>query len=465
MTWKLLAPELFLTAGGMLILLGETVWRRAGKLWVLAASFALILAVVAVMKSPLGAVGSMAVIDGMSQFLKAMMIFGVLLVLGLSLESRELNEREIPWGAFTALVLFSTVGLMLLVSATDLLMSVVALELVSISSFVLVGFLKNDKRGGEAAIKYFMVGAFSAGLMLYGISLYYALFGTTAFSALAGADLATVPKLPLAGAVFFLLAGFGFKVAMAPFHMWVPDVYEGASLPVTAFISVAPKAAGLGALMRALPDLSALGVAPAVAVLAALTMTVGNVGALKQTNIKRLLGYSSIAQMGYVLMGVVVGGKAGVTGVLLYIAIYTFMNLGAFACAQAAVNDAKSESLDAFNGLARRSFPLALGTAAFLISLTGLPPMAGFVGKFSLFAAAMEKGWVWLAVAGALNSVISLYYYFGILRRMFFDEASRTSPVPLAGPMMGCVVLPLLVTLWAGVFPERFLVWVRSVLP
>jgi NADH-quinone oxidoreductase subunit N len=269
MNLNLLSPEIFLAAGGMLILLGETVWKRAGRLWALVASMALILAVVGVMKSPAGAVGGMAVVDGISQFLKAVMIFGVLLVLGLSLESRELNAREIPWGSFVALLLFSTVGLMLLVSASDLLMVVVALELVSVSSFVLVGFLKGDRRGNEAAIKYFLVGAFSAGVMLYGISLYYALFGTTALSALAGADLAALPKLPLAGAIFFLLAGFGFKVAMAPFHMWVPDVYEGASMPVTAYISVAPKAAGFGALMRALPDMGSLGVAPAVAVLAA----------------------------------------------------------------------------------------------------------------------------------------------------------------------------------------------------
>jgi NADH-quinone oxidoreductase subunit N len=194
-------------------------------------------------------------------------------------------------------------------------------------------------------------------------------------------------------------------------------------------------------------------------------MTIGNVGALKQTNVKRLLGYSSIAQMGYVLMAIVAGGNTGVTGVLLYVAVYTFMNLGAFACAQAAANDAGTESLDAFSGLSKRSFPLALATAVFLISLAGLPPMAGFVAKFSIFAAAIEKGWVWLAVAGVVNSVISVYYYFGILRRMFFDDSSRTAPVPLAGPMLGCVMLPLLVTLWAGVFPERFLVWVRSVLP
>lgn len=465
MNLHLLAPEIFLSLGGVLLLLGEAFWPRVGRLWVVAAAFALILSLVSVLRITPGWVGEMAVVDGMSQFLKVAVVLGVLLTLGLSMDSRELNARDIPWGTYTALLLFSTVGLMLLVSATDFITLIVALELVSVTSFILTGFLKGDKRSSEAAIKYFLVGAFSAGVMIYGISLYYGVFGTTAFSALAHADMTTVPKLVLAGSAFFLLAGFGFKVGMAPFHMWIPDVYEGAPLPITAFISVAPKAAAFGALMRALPDLGALGVAPAVAVLAGLTMTIGNVGALKQTNVKRLLGYSSIAQMGYVLMGVVAGGKEGATGVLLYVLVYLFMNMGAFACAAVVTNEAKTEDLDAFAGLSQRSFPLALATTVFMISLTGLPPMAGFVGKFSIFAAVLHNGWIWLAAVGAVNSVISLYYYFGVVRRMFFAPATSASPVRLAGPLFGSVVLPLIVTLWAGLFPDRFLVWVRSVLP
>jgi NADH-quinone oxidoreductase subunit N len=465
MNLQLLSPEIFLSVGALVVLLGEVLFPKVGRGWVVAAAFGLILAAVAAVRVPNGAFGAMAVVDGTSQFLKVVSIFGVLLVLGLSLESNDLRKREISWGTFTSLMLFSTVGLMLLISASDFLMLIVALELVSVTSFILTGFLKGDKRGAEAAIKYFLVGAFSAGIMIYGISIYYGLFGTTAFSALAQADLAVVPKLPLAGMVFFLLAGFGFKVAMAPFHMWVPDVYEGAPFPVTAFLSVAPKAAAFGALLRALPDMGALGVAPAVGFLAVLTMTVGNAGALRQTNVKRLLGYSSIAQMGYVLMGVVVGGKAGVQGVLTYVLAYVFMNLGAFACAIAVTNNAGTEDLSAFDGLSRRSFGLGLATTAFMLSLTGLPPMAGFIGKFSLFSAAVDKGFWFLAIGAAVNSVISFYYYFGVAHRIFFKDASRTETVSLAGSLLGCVAIPLLVTVWVGLFPNDVVMWIRGLLP
>jgi NADH-quinone oxidoreductase subunit N len=464
MNFCLLTPEIILAGAAMAALIGDTVWPRLGKGWAAFAAAALVAAAVTALRTPAGAMGMLSV-DGVSQFLKVVSALGVLLALGLSLESRDLNAKPIDWGTYVSLLLFSTLGLALLVSATDFLMLIVALEIVSVTSFILTGFLKTDRRAGEAAMKYFLVGAFSAGVMIYGISLYYGLFGTTAFAALKTADLTAVAKLPLAGAVFFLLVGFGFKIGMAPFQQWIPDIYEGAPLPITAFISVAPKAAAFGALLRALPDLDALNVSPAVAFLAVLTMTVGNLGALRQTNAKRLLGYSSIAQMGYVLMGVVAGGKPGSTGVLLYVLLYLFMNMGAFACVTVVTNEAKTEDLEAFSGLSRRSFLLALATTVFFLSLTGLPPLAGFVGKFSLFAAAMERGWVWLAVGGAVNSVISLYYYFGVIRRMFFAEASRAEAVPVAIPLLGCVVIPLLVTLWAGLFPDNVLTWVRGLLP
>jgi NADH-quinone oxidoreductase subunit N len=228
---------------------------------------------------------------------------------------------------------------------------------------------------------------------------------------------------------------------------------------------VAPKAAAFGALLRALPDLNAVGVSSAVALLSVLTMTVGNVGALKQTNVKRFLGYSSIAQMGYVLMGVVAGGNSGRSSVLLYVLVYLFMNMGAFAGAILVVNESGSEDLSAFSGLARRSFPLALTVAVFFISLTGIPPLAGFVGKFSLFAAVLEHGWIWLAAAGAVNSVISLYYYFSVVRRMFFEEGKGSEKFPVSYSLAGCLAVPLLVTLWAGIFPSGFLAWVRSAIP
>jgi NADH-quinone oxidoreductase subunit N len=459
-----LLPEIVLALAAMTILLGETAWRRASRFWVIPGAAAVCAAAVLAVKVP-AASGGMFVMDGMGRFLKIVVASGALLTLGLSSGMKSWRPRGISWGAFVSLLLLSTVGLMLLVSSADWLMLVVSLELVSVTCFILTGFLKDDRRGSEAAIKYFLMGAFSAGLMLYGISLYYGVFGTTSLNALRTADLNVVPRLPLVGAAFFVLAGLGFKMAIVPFHMWAPDVFEGAPLPVTAFISSAPKAAAFGALLRALPNLDGLGVSGVVAILSLLTMTVGNVGALRQTNIKRLLAYSSIAQMGTVLMGAVAGGDSGRGAVLIYVLFYLFMNLGAFACAAVVADDAGTEDLGAFSGLARRSLPLALCATIFFFSLTGIPPLAGFVGKFSLFAAALEHGWAWLAVAAVVNSVVSLAYYAGIVRRMFFDEATRPGRVGLSISLAACVAAAVAVTLGAGLFPDRVLAWVRSSLP
>jgi NADH-quinone oxidoreductase subunit N len=247
--------------------------------------------------------------------------------------------------------------------------------------------------------------------------------------------------------------------------MWAPDVYEGAPMPVTAFISSAPKAAAFGALLRALPNLDGLGISGVVAILSLLIMTAGNIGALRQTNIKRLLAYSSIAQMGYVLMGAVAGGDTGRSSVLIYVLFYLFMNMGAFVMAAIVADDAGTEELEGFSGLAQRSLPSALFAAIFLLSLTGLPPLAGFVGKFSLFAAALERGWAWLAVAAVINSVISLAYYAGIIRRMFFGDSTRSGRVGLSFSLAACAVIAAAVTLGAGLFPDRVLAWVRISLP
>jgi hypothetical protein len=225
---------------------------------------------------------------------------------------------------FRGSLLLATVGLFFLVSATDFLVILIAIELISVSSFVLTGFLREDRRASEAAMKYFMVGAFSAGLMVFGMSLLYGITGGTSLAALTGEGAGTLPALPLVGALFFILAGFGFKLALVPFHMWAPDVYEGAPTPITAFLSVAPKAAAFGMMIRFFQNHTALHVTVLLAVLSAVTMTVGNLAALRQTNVKRLLAYSSVAQMGYVLMGVVAGGSAGTHAVLVYLAAYIF---------------------------------------------------------------------------------------------------------------------------------------------
>jgi NADH-quinone oxidoreductase subunit N len=467
MNLALLAPELILTAAALGLLMGEAFWPAVRRPW-------LGVAAAAVAAAGLAAAGLSGVnaeafgmfrVDGMAVFFKLILLAGLLIVLLLSAGYREFDGLK-SWGTYGALLLLAGVGMLMLVSASDLLLVVISIELLGVASFILTGFFKDQRRSSEAAVKFFLVGAFSSGLMIYGVSLLYGLLGTTSLAAFAAAAGGEAHRLPLAGASILLLAGFGFKVAMVPFHMWVPDAYEGAPTPVTAFLSVAPKAAAFGALARVLPHHGELGLTGLLAVLAAVTMTVGNLSALPQRNVKRLLGYSSIAQMGYVLVGFTAAGTLGLRSVLLYAAAYLFMNLGAFACVIAVSNQSQTEDLDGFAGLAGRSLPLALATTVFMISLTGIPPMIGFVGKFAVFAAAVSEKYYWLAAVGLVNSVISLYYYFGIVRRMFFSEpASAAQARPIPQVLAGSVAATLIITLGAGLFPNALAAWVQRILP
>lgn len=464
---RLIAPELILSLGGMALLLGDAFWPTRRRLWVSAASALVLAAAVCVLRSldQTGTVLGMMAVDGLSHYFRLALLGGLLLVLWMSADYLPFGPARIGWGTYTGLLMFAGAGLLFLVASLDFLMIVVSLELISITSFILTGYTKRERRSTEAAIKFFLVGAFSSGLMIYGISLLYGLLGSTSLKALADADLLGLPRFPMVGALLFILAGFGFKLGMAPFHMWIPDAYEGAPTPVTAFLSVAPKAAAVGILVRALSHHEELDLTAVLAVLAALTMTIGNFSALKQTNVKRLMGYSSIAQVGYILVGFVAAGKLGMLSVLVYTLAYLFMNLGAFACIIAVTNEAGTDEIDGFAGLSRRSLPLALVTTVFLLSLTGIPPLIGFVGKFSIFAAAIVEGWVWLAVVGVINSVVSLYYYFLIAHRMFFVDPARSGKVPLTPALGACVALTLFVTLAVGLFPNSLLAWVQRVVP
>lgn len=404
-------------------------------------------------------------LDASTRYLKALALVAVALVSVYSATFPGFQREGFPWGTYFGLLLLSTVGLFLMMSAKDLLLLLVAIELVSVTSFVLTGIVREDRRSSEAAIKYFLVGAFSAGLMIYGFSILYGLLGTTRIDALL-APTVDLPALPLTGALFFVLAGFGFKLALAPFHMWAPDVYEGAPTPVTAYLSVGPKAAAFGLLLHVLPNHGALRLTPLLAAISALTMTVGNLAALRQTNVKRLLAYSSVAQMGYVLMGFTAAGNNGARAVLIYLSGYVFMNLGAFASVLAMNQASQTESIDGFKGLAQRSMPLALTTMFFMLSLTGIPPFVGFIGKFSLFSAVLQStGLVWLAVVAAVNSVISFAYYFSIVRAMFFETSDRPAPLSFSPALAGCLALTGVVTVAVGIFPNTFLLLVQKVLP
>lgn len=462
----LLAPEIALSLAALVLLVAE-VWlpRRMDKvayhLAVIACAGALgMLGLVYSAPALYTGMGTLWVVDAASLFMKLLALVTAVVCLLLTLDYA--GPPHSYGGSFSALILLSTVGMMVLVSAVDLLLMFLALELVSITSFILAGFERRDLKSSEGAVKYFLIGAFSSALMVYGISLAYGAAGTTNLTELVRFE------GPLALlSLLLILVGLGFKASLVPFHFWVPDAYEGAPTPVTAFLSVAPKITALALLLRVftvlLPHGGPLDLTLLFSVLAALTMTVGNLTAIFQDNIKRLLAYSSIAQAGYMLIGLVAGNALGQQGLLMYGLAYCFMNLGAFAVAIAVGNEGGYE-LRAYDGLARRSLGLSLLMAFFLLSLAGIPPLAGFIAKFYVFAAAIEAKQYGLAVVGVLNSVVSVYYYFRIAYRMFFVEPPvhlRDRPVPYGAYLLGGLAFSAAGVFAVGLFPEPFVASVR----
>jgi NADH-quinone oxidoreductase subunit N len=347
-------------------------------------------------------------------------------------------------GGFYALLLFSTLAMCLLAGATDLIMIFLAFDFLNITAYILTGYLHNDRRPAEAAIKYFLYGAFLSAVMLYGMSWFYGLIGSTDLNDIAAALRGSENTLRpiILPALIFAMAGFAFKIGAVPFHQWAPDAYEGAPTPVAAFLSVGPQIGGFAVILRvlltALPmDVGNLAMdwRTLLMAIATLTMTIGNLVALWQQNIKRLLAYSSIAQAGYALIGVVAASPQGVTAALFYLIAYALSNLGAFAAVIAFSDQTGSDAIEDYAGLSKRAPALALVLIVSLISLVGIPPTAGFVGKLYLFSAAIEKGLLWLAVIGVINSVISLACYWKIIRAMYLfpvtaetDERLTTSP-------------------------------------
>ncbi|MBI5883004.1 MAG: NADH-quinone oxidoreductase subunit N [Elusimicrobia bacterium] len=406
-------------------------------------------------------VGTLWSVDPFSLFLKMVVLGSTVLALLLTMDDSSIPDSEA--GSFSCLLLLSAVGMMLLVSATDLLLIFVSLELVSIASFILVGYERRNPKSNEGSLKYFIFGAFSSAVMAYGISLFYGATGATSL-------VAAKPQgaMALMG-LLFILVGFGFKAAIAPMHFWVPDAYEGAPTPVTAYLSVAPKLAAMGALARLLTALVPAGsmdLTLLLSLLCGLTMTWGNLVALFQRNIKRLLAYSSIAQAGYIMMGIVTGDAMGLQGILIYSFVYVAMNIGAFALAVALAADRSDAldpyDLDSFDGLSSRSLPAALAMTLFLLSLAGIPPLAGFIGKFYLIGSAVGTAHYGLAIVAVLNSVVSVYYYMSVCYRMFFTAPRKGARVPRFGAgIYAAAALALAVTLFFGVFPHRLAVWAQ----
>ncbi len=375
-------------------------------------------------------------LDAFAIFFKILLILATSATILFSLRSEEIDVKL--KGEYFALLLAVTFGMFLMASSTNLLMIFISLETVSLTSYILAGFLTHSPRSSEAAFKYITYGAVASGTMLFGLSLIFGMTGTGDLAEIGErlpAVLASgeVTALGLLIAITFILAGIGYKIASVPFHMWSPDVYEGAPIPITAFLSVASKAAGFALFLRFFySGFKAPGILDSVdwglllAVVSALTMTVGNLAALPQRNVKRLLAYSSIAHGGYLLMGGVLLTPDGLSAILFYLIVYLFMNLGAFYVVILVANDSGSEMIEGFRGLSSRSPLIAGAMMIFLISLTGIPPFAGFFGKFFLFKAVIDSGFYWLAFIGLLNSVISLYYYARIIKAMYFESADET---------------------------------------
>jgi len=385
--------------------------------------------------------------DDMAWFAKVVFLTGAFFAGLMSIDT--ITVRKKYTGAYYMILGASTLGMMFLASSRELITMYVALELATISLYALAAFKKDDM-SLEGGMKYIILGAFSSGLLLYGLSLVYGATGTTYLDmimiSVSGGG-ANMPVLVIG--MIFILLGIGFKLSMVPMHMWTPDVYQGAPMPITAFISVASKAAGFIFAVRVFSYgfinfkvvMSEPVWVPIVAVLAFLTMTIGNLIAIPQKNIKRLLAYSSISQAGYILVGFVGASVIGISAVLFYLMAYTFTNIAAFAVLAVVEKSTGSNEIDSYSGLARRQPVLALALLAALLSLAGIPPLVGFAGKVYLFYAAMEKGFLWLVIAGALNSTISLYYYLLVLKRMYIWDKKEENPPKIEVPMTIRIIL------------------------
>lgn len=415
-------------------------------------------------------VASMLAGDAFAVFFQALAIMGVAIVILTAIPYMKGRTRY--GGEFYALLLIVTLAICLLVSATNLVMIYLGMEFLSIVSYVLAGYLRDDRKSGEAALKYFLYGSTASAVMLFGMSLLYGATGTTDLRGIAeslGANSSQDLIWLAIPAIILLLTGFGFKTSLVPFHQWAPDTYEGAPTPITAFLSTASKAAGFAALMRVFAV--ALGWsrpqwAVLLAAVAILTMTIGNLAALRQKNIKRMLAYSSIAQAGYILIGVaaVLADPAsainGFNSVLIYLFAYLFTNVGAFAVVTAVETATGSAELTEYAGLSRRVPWLALLLFIFLISLAGIPPTGGFLGKFFVFGAAVQQQMWLLLVVAAVNSVIAAFYYLNVVRYMYFTPSEADArPFTVARPLAGAIVFTAAVTILLGILPGALIRW------
>jgi len=462
-------PEAIVTAtAAILLLVDATIGRRAARIWL--PVIAVLGLIAAIISGPFTvtshtAFGGFVVVDTFTAFFRV--LFCVLAIFATVVAPEYLERRSIPAGDYYATILFSTVGAMTIALATDLITVFVGLELMTIPVYVLAGMARRDRFSNEAALKYFLLGAFSSAMLLYGFAWLYGLSGTTAFAGVAAAiathgltDGATLVALAL------VTVGLSFKAAVVPFHQWTPDAYDGAPTPATAFMSVAPKAAAFAAILRIMiGSLGPLGLdwSAVFAILAAVTMTGGNVVALVQPNVKRMLAYSSIAHTGYILAGVAAyqAGASASAGVLFYVFAYGVMNLGAFACLIFIdLDGTRGATLDELNGFARRNAGGALAFAIFLISLTGIPPTVGFVAKVFILGPVLDAGLVWLAVIIALNAVLAAFYYLRVVVHMYMYDVETNAPRLLNARLLSAGLgLGAVATVLGGIVPDTLYRW------
>ena len=398
----------------------------------------------------------MFVTDRFAVVMKLLVLLGSALAIPMSLD---FNRRSrIERFEFPVLIMLATVGMMMMISANDLMSLYLGLELQSLSLYVIAAFARDDTRSNEAGLKYFVLGALSSGMLLYGASMIYGFTGTTNFSALAKVLTGSPVELGVIVGIVFVTAGLAFKVSAVPFHMWTPDVYEGAPTPVTAFFSVAPKIAALALFLRVMlvPFLHIAGEwYQIIWAISVASMVLGALAAIGQQNIKRLMAYSSIGHVGYALIGLAAGTRDGVAGVVVYMAIYLVMNVGTFCAILLMRRDAgQVETIADLSGLARTRPGMAMALAIFMFSLAGVPPLAGFFGKFFIFMAAIHAEAYWLAVLGVLASVVGAYYYLRIIKIMYFDAPAEPFAPAESPTLPALMALAGLATLLFFVVPQ-----------
>ena len=474
-------PETTLTVGIILAILFDLIFKKPKHIAGYIALATLVVSGVFLLQqsgAEIKTFQNLLVVDSFGIFMKLIILMSSIAVILFSFLSKELNPKESRLGEYFTLLLGMAFGMFLLVGAANLIMIYLAIEIMSICSYILAGYTKEIKRSSEASLKYVIFGAVSSAIMLYGISILFGLAGSL--------NLFDINRELVAGSLnhvavivsgIMIIAGFGYKISAVPFHFWTPDVYEGAPVSITAYLSVASKAAGFAVMLRffktAFVDSSIISDSwhlvgnfnwhSVIAVISILTMTLGNLVALSQDNLKRMLAYSSIAHAGYLLMAVSVLDNTGVTAVLIYFFFYMIMNLGAFFVIQIVADKLNSENIKEYTGLGHKYPIIGICFTIFLVSLTGLPPTAGFIGKFYVFTAVVKAGYIWLAVIGVLNSVVSLYYYMKVVRNMYLRQAEKETAKEKFSPIVLAIIIALAIpTLVFGVYFSSIVEWATN---